>query len=150
MNYNEVKEIIKIIDKSTFSEFELRLGDAYVRMNKGITTSEKKPHITKHEPQIPDVIDEPITIIPEEKPIIGEGNIVTSPIVGTFYESPSPDKEAYVKEGDTVKKGDVLCIVEAMKVMNEITSNFDGKIAEIFVKNEQMVEYNQPLFRIVD
>ena len=70
-------------------------------------------------------------------------------MVGTFYSSPSPDKGAFVKVGDNVKKGDVLCIVEAMKIMNEITSDVDGSVAEILVNNEDMVEYNQPLFRII-
>ena len=74
---------------------------------------------------------------------------VTSPLVGTFYSAAGPDAEDYVKVGDKVKKGQVLCIIEAMKLMNEIESEFDGEIAEILVKNEQMVEFGQPLFRIV-
>ena len=77
------------------------------------------------------------------------GNMVTSPLVGTFYAAPAEDTEAFVKVGDTVKKGQVLAIVEAMKLMNEIESEFDGTVAEILVENAQMVEYGQPLFRIV-
>ena len=69
-------------------------------------------------------------------------------MVGTFYLSPAPDAEPYVKVGSTVKKGQVLCIIEAMKLMNEIESEHDGKIVEILVENAQPVEYNQPLFRI--
>lgn len=75
-------------------------------------------------------------------------NVVKSPMVGTFYSRSSPDKEPYVKIGSNVKKGDTLCIVEAMKLMNEIESEFDGEIVEILVRNEQMVEYGQALFKI--
>lgn len=74
--------------------------------------------------------------------------IVKSPMVGTFYESASPDKDPFVKVGDKVHKGQVLCIVEAMKLMNEIESEFDGEIVEICAKNEQVVEYGMPLFKI--
>lgn len=77
-----------------------------------------------------------------------EGNIVESPLVGTFYAAPSEDADPFVSVGDTVKKGQTLAIVEAMKLMNEIESDYDGTIAEIFVENGQAVEYGQPLFRI--
>ena len=77
------------------------------------------------------------------------GNIVKSPLVGTFYAAPAEDAAPFVKTGDTVKKGQVLAIVEAMKLMNEIESEFDGEVAEIYVKNGEAVEYGQPLFRIV-
>ena len=73
---------------------------------------------------------------------------IVSPIVGTFYESPGADKKPYVKVGDKVKKGDIVCIVEAMKVMNEIEAEVDGEIVEISVKNEQMVQYGEVLFKI--
>lgn len=76
------------------------------------------------------------------------GNIITSPIVGTFYASPSPEKPAFVKVGDTVNAGDVVCIIESMKLMNEINSEFSGKVAEIYVKDGQPVEYGQKLMRI--
>ena len=77
-----------------------------------------------------------------------DGNIVKSPLVGTFYNAPSPDAEPYVKVGDTVKKGQVLAIVEAMKLMNEIESEFDGTVDKVLVSNEEVVEYGQPLFVI--
>lgn len=79
---------------------------------------------------------------------ISSDQIVTSPLVGTFYSSSSPEAEAFVKVGDTVKKGQVLGIIEAMKLMNEIESDYDGVVEEILVKNEDVVEYGQPLFRI--
>ena len=75
-------------------------------------------------------------------------NIVKSPMVGTFYLKPAPDKEDFVKVGDKVKKGQVLCIIEAMKLMNEIESEYDGEIIEICSQNEEMVDYGKPLFRI--
>lgn len=78
-----------------------------------------------------------------------EGTEVLSPTVGVFYAAPSPDSKPFVEIGDTVKKGDVLCIIEAMKLMNEITAEVSGTIAEVCVGNGQVVEYNQPLFRIV-
>ena len=75
-------------------------------------------------------------------------NIVKSPMVGTFYLKPSPDSEPYVQVGQKVKKGDTLCIIEAMKLMNEIESEFDGEIAEVLLKDGEMVEYGKPLFKI--
>lgn len=83
-----------------------------------------------------------------EPPEDVSGNIVTSPIIGTFYSAPSPDKPAFVKVGDIVNAGDVVCIIESMKLMNEITSEFSGRVAEIYVKNEEPVEYGQKLMRI--
>ena len=82
----------------------------------------------------------------EEKKL--EGNVVKSPMVGTFYSKSSPTAESFVKIGSKVKKGDTLCIIEAMKLMNEIESEFSGKIAEIYVKDGETVEYGTPLFRI--
>lgn len=78
-----------------------------------------------------------------------EGSVMKSPLVGTFYAAPSEDAEAFVKVGDTVKSGQILAIVEAMKLMNDIESEYDGTIAEVYVKNGEAVEYGQPLFRIV-
>jgi acetyl-CoA carboxylase biotin carboxyl carrier protein len=81
-------------------------------------------------------------------PAAPTGHVLTSPIVGTFYASPSPDAEAYARIGDRVRKGQVLCIVEAMKLMNEIESDTDGVIVEIYPKNAQPVEFGEPLFAI--
>ncbi len=78
------------------------------------------------------------------------GHVLTSPIVGTFYSAPSPDAQPFVRVGDRVKKGQVLCIVEAMKLMNEIESDLEGTISEIFPKNGQPVEYGEPLFAIAE
>ena len=88
------------------------------------------------------------TEVLENTNIVEEGNIVKSPMVGTFYSKPSPDSKPYVEVGQRVKKGDVLCIVEAMKLMNEIESEFDGEIVEVLLKDGDSVEYGKPLFRI--
>lgn len=163
MEFQKIKELINIIDTSSLVDFELKQDNFYVRMNKignGKVSSEamkqeikevQKPQTeaVKSETIIPQEISEPITIIPEDKVELKEGNIVKAPMVGTFYASMSPDKPPIVKVGDKVKKGDLVCIIEAMKVMNEIKSEFDGEIAEILVQNEDMLEYGQALFRIV-
>lgn len=91
-------------------------------------------------------IAEPAAVVPQKA--ADEGNTVISPTVGVFYASPSPDSDPFVQVGSKVKKGEVLCIVEAMKLMNEIASEFDGVIAEVCVGNGQVVEFGQPLFRI--
>ena len=85
----------------------------------------------------------------KEEPTAKEGKLMLSPLVGTFYAAASPEDEPYVKAGDKVKKGQTLGIIEAMKLMNEVEAEFDGTVEEILVENGQMVEYGQPLFRIV-
>ena len=85
---------------------------------------------------------------PAKAEIPASGNIVTSPIIGTFYASPSPDKAPFVKVGDAVNAGDVVCIIESMKLMNEINSEFSGRVAEIYVNNGEAVEYGQKIMRI--
>ena len=102
-------------------------------------------------PMTPPAVKKPEekALVNSEKNLEGENvKIVKSPMVGTFYASSSPDKEPFVSVGDKVHKGQVLCIVEAMKLMNEIESEFDGEIVEICVKNEDVVEYGTPLFKI--
>ncbi len=158
MNYDNVKELIGIINNSSFNEFEYKKGDFYVKMKKNsqnnsnysVQTLASQNFDPKIESSIiPENISEPITIMPQEKVEIKSGNLVKAPIVGTFYQSSGPDKPPFVKVGDKVKEGDLLCIIEAMKIMNEIKSPYSGEIVEILVSNDNMVEYNQPLFRIV-
>ena len=162
MEFEKIKDLMQSLDNSSLMDFELKLNDGfYLRMNKYNSQPIQNHTFTQEQPvqktsehshtinNIAENISEPITIIPETKQEIKEGNIISSPIVGTFYSSSSPTKPAYVKVGDKVNEGDVLCIIEAMKVMNEITSQYSGEIVEIMVENEDMVEYNQPLFRIV-
>lgn len=150
MNLREIKELIRIIDSSSLTEFQYEKDDykisikkeAKVLKNKYTESLEKEE--TSEEALVTEV-EEPVKQMKKE-----EENLYTiiSPIVGTFYSAPSPDSPAYVKIGDRVKKGDVLCIVEAMKLMNEINSDVDGEIVEILAENQSIVEYGQPLFKI--
>jgi len=150
MNSINIKELIGIVDKSSLTEFECKSGDFYIKMSKNSSNKENVQISDKAESAIiPEEISEPITIMPKEKTEIKDGNVVKSPIVGTFYQSSSPEKPPIVKIGDKVKEGDLLCIIEAMKIMNEIKSPYTGDIAEVMVSNEEMVEYGQPLFRII-
>ena len=134
----EIENLIKIIN--AVSESELT-GLKY-------EVDGVKLHLTKKQGKVQVVSAAPggTEISPAgQKP---EGDIVESPLVGTFYAAPSEDAAPFVSVGDTVKKGQTLAIVEAMKLMNEIESEYDGTIAEIYVENGQAVEYGQPLFRI--
>lgn len=169
MDFVQVKELINIVGNSPFNDFELKLGDSYVKMNKNTNGNENvssariqsnstqtnnfddKNTSSKQEssPIIPEDISAPITIIPQDKVEIKEGSLVKAPIVGTFYQSASPDKPPFAKVGDKVKEGDILCVIEAMKIMNEIKSPYNGEVVEVLAENEDMVEYNQPLFRII-
>ncbi len=99
-------------------------------------------------PAMPAAPAAPMSAVPSAENTAVSGNIITSPIVGTFYSSPSPEKPCYVKVGDSVNAGDVVCIIESMKLMNEINSEFSGKVAEIYVNNGDPVEFGQKIMRI--
>jgi acetyl-CoA carboxylase biotin carboxyl carrier protein len=131
----EFEQIIKLIDKvsqSNITSFQCEVDNIKLSME---CNGEKI------------IAQAPIVeVVPQQKEI--EGKLVKSPLVGTFYTSPSEDAEPFVSVGDVVKKGQVLAIVEAMKLMNEIESEFDGTIVEVLVENGEPVEYGQPLFKI--
>lgn len=155
MNIEDIKELIKLIDSSRLTEFQYERDDIKITMRKEVLVNHVKVGNTNELPLYNDYIikDERVAEISEsakveEVKVDDNLHIVKSPILGTFYATPSPDAEAYVKVGDRVKKGDVLCIVEAMKLMNEINSDADGEIVEILVENQSPVEYGQPLFKI--
>ena len=160
MNFNEVKELISIVDSSSLKNFELTLDNCNVKMSKtGAPAAPSVPveTITLSSAPVQNVAapaavpaaNEEIKAESTPAPIEDKsGNIVKAPLVGTFYESPGPGKPVYAPVGAKVKKGDVLCIIEAMKIMNEVVSDFDGEVKEVLVQNEQLVEYGQPLFRI--
>lgn len=158
MNINEVKELIELINTSDLAYFEYKSGDSHIKMDKSLTRGidassnkeVKSETITEKihsERKISEVIEE---VIEDKKEEVNEilGTVITSPMVGTFYGSPSPDSDSFVKVGDSVKKGEVLCIIEAMKLMNEIESEVSGNIVEVLVKDGDMVEYGTPLFKI--
>lgn len=148
MEIKDMIELMKAVSDNGLTVFELEQGDVKLTMKR-----EKKvvaaytagtgfavQQMSAEEP----VFEE--TVRTGSAPVIG--NMIVSPLVGTFYASPAPDAENFVKVGDHVKKGQVVGIVEAMKLMNEIESEFDGVVEEILVSNEDTVEYGQPLFRI--
>lgn len=138
--------LISLIDKVSASElksFELEEGNLKISMKK----QKKKLYVSAEAGAELAAMEIPVQS-PVEAKALPEGNQVKAPLVGTFYNAPSPEAEPYVKVGDKVQKGQVLGIIEAMKLMNEIESEYDGVVEEILAVNEQMVEYGQPLFVI--
>lgn len=140
MVIKKIKQIIAIFEQSKLSEMDLEFED--------IKLSLKKPTQDIIEKQAVTITQQPSVVV-SDTVVVEEGTWVKSPLVGIFYDSPNPDSSPFVKVGQTVQQGDVLCVIEAMKVMNEIKSTVDGVVGEISVDNQQMVEFNQNLFRIV-
>ena len=150
MNLNEIKELLLVIDKTNLESVTLESSELKLQVFKNTTRVDKKEtSIESHDENITSIIDLN-TSFDIEHPSTSEDGlyVVTSPLMGTFYQAPSPETENFVKVGDIVEKGKTLCIVEAMKLMNEINSDIRGKIVEINANNEDLVEYNQPLFKI--
>jgi len=159
MDIKELREILKLLDRYGIQDFTLQRGDNRIRVRKGGLLEE--PAQVRYR-EIP-VTEAPLPVAPAREDVpgtpppsptgdqltVGDNQfLVTSPIVGTFYRAPSPESPSYVEVGSAVSKGAVLCIVEAMKIMNEIESETNGKISTILVENAQPVEYGQPLFII--
>ena len=132
MDYEQIKKLIDDMGTANIDELEIEFPE-------GMKISMKKTTQSQ--------VNNENTIVKEDKKEESYKEI-KSPMVGTFYSSPAPDKDSFVKVGDKVKKGQVLCIVEAMKLMNEIESEFDGEIVEVCVKDSDVVEYGMPLFKI--
>lgn len=143
----ELENLLKLIETVSASELT---GFQYEENGVKIDMSKKKEklQVVQSEPELIFAGKTVSSIDETVKEENTEGEVVTSPLVGTYYEAPAEDAEAFVKVGDRVKKGQTLAIIEAMKLMNEIESEYDGVIKEIMVKNGQPVEYGQPLFRI--
>lgn len=157
MTYSDVKELISIINSSALTSFELSIDNVSVKMSKNrcsepvVGTQELNAAYQQPAPMptaMPQMEQTAPSAVEEAQPVLPAGDSVKSPIVGTFYSSPGPDKAPFVSKGDKVKKGDIVCIVEAMKIMNEITSDYDGEVKEVLVETGQLVEYGQPLFII--
>ncbi len=143
----EIQELVEILTKQNLTEIEVERSDLRIRVRRetAVTSSPSRGVSPSHatEPsQRPETIEESTEM--DSSQLL----TVTSPIVGTFYRSSSPDAEPYVEEGDVVNRGQILCIVEAMKLMNEIESEVDGRIVKVLVESESGVEYGQPLFVI--
>jgi len=162
MNQKELKELIEFLIEKDISEFELERGDVKVRIKRGADAQQipvitpmaavpAMPPMTAAAP-VPPVSATPAPAAPEIPPTPAEAeeelHLVKSPIVGTFYESPAPGAPPFIKPGDNVQAGQVLCIIEAMKLMNEIESDMTGEIVKVLAANGKPVEYGQPLFSI--
>ncbi|ANU28365.1 acetyl-CoA carboxylase biotin carboxyl carrier protein [Planococcus versutus] len=164
MKIQEIREIIKLVDGSSIDEFSYEYEGVKVKMKKnGLGNAQQPSQTAIQEPQFANAEEMPTTKPAKEteliKPVIEEQTAdlpgadsdyhkILSPMVGTFYESPSPDEAAYVQVGTKVTADQIVSIVEAMKLFNEIEAEVDGEIAEILVKDGQLVEYGQPLFLV--
>ncbi len=152
MDIAQIRKLIRLIQNSDVTEIEVTEGDQTVRICRGQQT------VAAPAPQAAPAVQTAQTPEPAAAPA-GESSptaeaeasgkhVVRSPMVGTFYRAPSPEAEPFVKVGQKVKKGDILCIIEAMKLMNEIESEYDGVVEEILVENASPLEYGQPMFVI--
>jgi len=152
----QIEQLLRFMSEHNLEEFEYSQGDFTIRLKKpstGITSRQiGLPEIIvagAASSQLPIPAASPVSTPPSEGPRSSEDlHLVKSPIVGTYYESPSPGSEPFVKIGGYIETGQTLCIVEAMKLMNEIESDMSGEVLRIFVENGQPVEYGQPLFGI--
>ncbi len=157
MRAKEIRELVKIVESSTVGEIEItRWFWGKIRISKTAT------HVTAVTPAVSPVqVQAPAPVVQQAAPApapaateaaapVESSNTIEikAPMVGTFYRSPAPDAQPYIKEGDVISQGKVLCIIEAMKLMNEIEAEVSGKIVKILVENAQPVEYNQPLFLV--
>ncbi|MEC1180560.1 acetyl-CoA carboxylase biotin carboxyl carrier protein [Metasolibacillus meyeri] len=158
----EIREIIKLVDASSIDEFVYEENGAKVKLKKKGNVTEvvvPKQEVVVAAPVAPVVeatpaptpVEAPAAVAPVEKASVHEASDlhqITSPMVGTFYQAPNPESPAYVKVGDKVGDETIVCIVEAMKLFNEIEAEVKGEIVEILVKDGQLVEYGQPLFLV--
>ena len=144
MDLEKIEGLVKIIENSSLTEFTLKEGDLKITMSK----LDHPPVVAAGAPMMTPPVQTALAAADAAKEEEDEQLFITSPIVGTFYSAPAPDAPAFVKVGDQVKNGQTVCILEAMKLMNEIQSDFDCEIEAVLVSNEQKVEYGQPLFRV--
>ena len=144
-NIEEIKELMALLENSSLSALEVQQDDVKVRL--------EKPAVTVAAPVAVPAPAPVAAPAPAAAPAVAPapadaGKAINAPIVGVFYAAPSPDSEPYVSVGKRVKKGDVVCIIEAMKCMNEIQAEEDGEITAVLATNGELVEYGQPLFAI--
>ncbi|MCY1275165.1 Biotin carboxyl carrier protein of acetyl-CoA carboxylase [compost metagenome] len=152
MDIRKVKKLIELLEESGIDELEIREGEESVRISRHSKTAAQPIYAAA-----PAYAPAPAAAAPvaaaaapaaEAAPAALNGHVVRSPMVGTFYRSPSPSSPSFVEVGQSVKKGDILCIVEAMKMMNHIEAETSGTITAILVENGQPVEFDQPMFTI--
>ena len=155
MDLDLIKKLVKIVDASSITDLEIEENGIKVKIAKKIRSahvvSQLPVSVASNQPVVQAESTNTTEITkPKEDSVTTSTNLheIRSPIVGTFYRAPAPDADSYVQIGTVVSPGSVLCIVEAMKLMNEIESDISGKIVKILVENGKPVEYNQPLFLI--
>jgi len=148
MDIRKIKKLIELVEESGINELEISEGEESVRISRGGSVVASAP-VVQAAPVAAAPVAAPVATAPAEAaaPALS-GHIVRSPMVGTFYASASPDAPAFVEAGQHVNAGDTLCIVEAMKMMNQIEADKSGVIKEILVQNEDAIEFDQPLFII--
>ena len=158
MNFKQIQQLIKFVSKTDVAEVNIENNNFKINI-KGSKSKVIEPAAPIIQQSVPTQIHTPqpvVTQIPISEPTKLEDNVssndsyktIKSPIIGTFYRKPSPDKDVFVNVGDTVNEGDTLCVIEAMKLFNEIESDFSGKIVKILVEDASPVEFDQPLFLI--
>lgn len=155
MDLNLIKKLVKIVDTSGITDLEIEEDGLRVRVAKKNNhfqdTSQLQPVVQTETIASPGSVsktEEEKQVVKETESVATNVHEVKSPIVGTFYRAPAPDADSYVQIGDMVTAGSVLCVIEAMKLMNEIESDASGKVVKVLVENGKPVEYNQPLFLI--
>lgn len=165
LKVQEIRELIKLIDQSSIDEFVYEVDGAKIKMKKNEASAVVTEQIVQ-QPVVDTIAPTPVPVVAEPKPVVAvaetkveeatkvevseDANLhkITSPMVGTFYQSSSPDADPYVRVGSKLKEDTVVCIVEAMKLFNEIEAEVNGEIVEILVSDGQLVEYGQPLFLV--
>lgn len=148
MDLRKLKKLIDLVEESGISELELTEGEEKVRISRALMHSAAPVTHYVSAPQ-QQAAPAPAASAPAAPvPVVEEGQVVKSPMVGTFYRASSPDAKSFVDIGSNVSSGDTLCIIEAMKLLNEIESEYSGVVKKIFVENGQPVEYGEPLFLI--
>ena len=157
MNFKQIQQLIKFVSKTDVAEVNIENNNFKINIKgsksqKNEITQQVVQQPIQHQTQVPVVqpspVEPPKSDVQQDTSNSDNYLTVKSPIIGTFYRKPSPDKDAFVNVGDTIKEGDTLCVIEAMKLFNEIESDFSGKIVKILVEDASPVEFDQPLFLI--
>ena len=149
MDVKKIESLAKLMKETGLTGLELVEDGQQLRLERQVEVVAAPVAAPAPAAPVPATGAEALGVTHEEPAPVKEGTLVLAPTVGVFYSAPSPDARPFVEVGDQVKKGDTLCIIEAMKLMNEIPAEVDGTVAEICVGNGQVVEFNQPLVRIV-
>ena len=147
MDFKEIKELIRVFDKSELNKLKVKEGEFEISMQRGFeggvtTVASSAPMAQISSAQVVNTAPAAVVVSETSK----SGDAILSPMVGTYYSSPSPESPAFVEVGKIIKKGQTLCILEAMKIMNEVEAEFDCKIVEMLVKDGSPVEYDMPIF----